>query len=275
MKPTISIQDDFELINNDTAPNSANEDGSVLKSPRSETDIIKDQVHILKTQNNAKMKQLELQMEEKLEDIKRKFNTQKLKLQLQQDAMESRQKVSSKKVMDILNDQKQQLYGINAFVEDCFNDLQAKYAVEKSIYDAKMSSLSSDVLDMNTRVSKLEVLLQSKENFDTKGEEKEPDKNLSSLHSKARKNNSYSEVSNPGSVNLIDLDCKTICVKTVHDQSFQVSIGSNATILEVKGFINEILSIPVDQQILVGNGKVCNDREEVHEEIVLYLIVSK
>ena len=287
--------EDFELIHNDaTAPTKAEAAKLVTpeKSSSHEVSIVKDQVFILKSQNNVKMKQMERHMEEKLSIITEKFNTQKLKLQLKQDEMDSKQKVNTKKVMDILNDQKQQLYGINAFVEDCFNDLQKKYVVERSIYDTKMNQLNSEICGLKTRMSKMEALMNSIEITTAK----QPMKNISTEyevnieHLKSLSLNEKDAIcmdptrsfimtendcgSSNRSLNLIDLDCRTICVKTVHDQSFQISISNNSTISEVKVFIHEILGIPIEQQILVGNGKVCNDEAQVEED-VLYLIISK
>eukprot|EP00835_Amoeboradix_gromovi_P005350 NODE_494_length_7750_cov_0.325317.p3 type:complete len:250 gc:universal NODE_494_length_7750_cov_0.325317:6821-6072(-) len=249
------MNDEYEIIEKENALKPSLNSDKTHGSPKFQDAINSDKTYLV-NQDNIKLTQLELLLHDTNSKLQERLSKQSIKIQLQESEIE-RQKAANKKVMNMLNDQKQQLYGINAFVEDCFNDLQAKFAIEKSIYDSNMGKLNSEIEEMKSALFKIESLLILKQ---------------------AKKSTEFSDKKQryiKDEKNLIDLEGRTICVKTVHDQEFQLPVGNFSRILEVKESIFNILSIPIQNQILVGNGKVCENHDKIDDKDLLYLIVSK
>ena len=278
------MSEEFEIIDKTMAIESPtlidNDKATQILDPiliNNDVSVVKDQVYILKSQNKAKMSQMERVIIEKFQEIQSTLEKQRTNLSLQQEEMENKQKVTVKRVMDILSDQRQQLYSVNSFVEDCFNELHEKYKIERSIYDSKIQRLVHEMDILKIRLSKLEESKAVSECSFASGIidvnqflcfDEEMMKNLDKM-------DHYDSRNAPDmALNLIDLDYKTICVKTIHDQSFNVSVGIDATIAQVKSVISQVVGISKRQQILVGNGKICDDAS-IDFESILYLIISK
>eukprot|EP00834_Sanchytrium_tribonematis_P002841 NODE_96_length_20709_cov_1.429161.p10 type:complete len:227 gc:universal NODE_96_length_20709_cov_1.429161:9619-8939(-) len=171
----------------------------------------------------------------------------------------------SKKMKDLSNslrEQRQQVYGISTFVEDLFVDIGSRFKVLDSEYQSQIEELTQEIHELRSRLEIVEKKGNGKtldadgDNYFLEG--------MDDMDTAGRSDNIEK---------LIDLDYRTITIKTIRDQSFTVSVGTKSCLQDVKIVIEEVLKLPRKSQILVGNGRVVDDDETVFEN-VLYLIVN-